>query len=96
MVTIGMNYEVLEGKEEIFEKAFARVVGSLESAAGHESSRLYRDVLRQRSYAIHSIWSDEEKFQAFIASEQFAKVTNWGEEQILAARPEHVVYRTEE
>ena len=96
MVTIGMNYEVLEGKEEIFEKAFVRVLGSLEGAAGHESSRLYRDVLRQHSYAIHSTWSDEEKFQAFIASEQFAKVTNWGKEQILAARPEHVVYRTEE
>ena len=49
MVTIGMNYEILQGKEEIFEKAFARVLGSLEGVAGHESSRLYRDVLRQRS-----------------------------------------------
>ena len=96
MVTIGMNYEVLEGKEEVFEKAFARVLTSLEGAAGHESSRLYRDVQRQRSYAIHSTWSDEERFQAFIASEQFAKVTDWGKEQILAARPEHVVYRTED
>ena len=96
MVTIGMNYEVLEGKEEVFEKAFARVLASLAGATGHESSRLYRDVQRQRSYAIHSTWSDEERFQAFIASEQFAKVTDWGKEQILAARPEHVVYRTED
>ena len=96
MVTIGMNYEVLEGKEVVFEKAFARVLASLKGAPGHDSSRLYRDVQRQRSYAIHSTWSDEERFQAFIASEQFAKVTDWGKEQILAARPEHVVYRTED
>ena len=95
MVTIGMNYEVLEGKEEVFEKAFAHVLARLEGADGHESSRLLRDVHQVRYYAIHSRWSDEKSFRAFVASEEFAKVTNWGKEQILAARPEHIVYRTE-
>jgi len=96
MVTIGMNYEVLAGKEEIFEKAFAKVLATLEDVEGHESSRLLRDVHRERSYAIHSIWSSEERFQVFVASDQFAKVTDWGKEQVLASRPEHVVYRTDE
>ena len=96
MVTIGMNYEVLEGKEEVFEKAFAHVISTLEGAAGHDSSRLFRDVHQPRNYAIHSTWSDEESFRSFIASEEFAKVTNWGKEQILASRPEHVVYRVED
>ena len=96
MVTIGMNYEVLAGKEEAFEKAFERIKASLENAEGHESSRLYRDVHQERSYAIHSKWSNEESFRAFISSEQFAKVTDWGAEQILATRPEHVVYRSED
>ncbi len=96
MVTIGMNYEVLEGKGEVFEKAFAKVIASLENAEGHESSRLYRDVHQERSYAIHSQWSNEASFRAFIASEQFAKVTDWGKEQVLAGRPEHVVYRSED
>lgn len=96
MVTIGMNYEVLEGKEEVFEKAFAHVLATLEGAAGHESSRLFRDVHQARNYAIHSVWSNEESFRAFVASEQFAKVTDWGKEQVLASRPQHVVYKTED
>ena len=33
MVAIEMNYEVIEGKEEIFEKVFARILASLEGAA---------------------------------------------------------------
>jgi len=96
MVTIGMNYEVLEGKEEIFEKAFAKTLATLQEAPGHEASRLYRDVFQERSYAIHSTWSSEERFREFIASDQFAKITDWGKEQVLASRPEHVVYRMDE
>ena len=45
---------------------------------------------------LFSQWSNEESFRAFIASEQFAKVTDWGKEQVLAGRPEHVVYRSED
>jgi heme-degrading monooxygenase HmoA len=96
MVTIGMNYEVLEGKEDIFEKVFASVISSLEAAEGHRVSRLLRDVHLPRSYVIHSDWDDEKAFDAFIASPEFARVTNWGKEQILAGRPSHVVYRGDE
>ena len=94
MVTIGMNYEVLAGKEEVFEKAFAHVLTRLEGADGHESSRLLRDVHQVRYYAIHSRWSDDKRFRTFVASKEFSKVTNWRKEQILASHPEHIVYRT--
>lgn len=92
MVTIGMNYRVLPGKNEVFEKAFANVLGAMQSMEGHDKSHLYRDVADDQSYLIVSDWSDKDAFQAFIRSDQFAKVTNWGKEQILAGRPEHHVY----
>ena len=96
MVTIGMNYEVLEGREEVFERAFAKVLEALETTAGHLTSHLYRDVNAERSYLIISDWSSREAFATFIASEQFARVTNWGQEQVLAGRPRHQVYESEE
>ena len=34
-VTIGMYYEVLEGKEQVFEKAFASVLGAIQEAEEH-------------------------------------------------------------
>ena len=95
MVTIGMNYEVLEGKEELFERAFAKVLETLATTSGHVASNLYRDVHAVRSYLIISDWSDREAFNAFIASEQFARVTDWGQEQILADRPQHQIYQTD-
>ena len=52
MITIGMNYEVLEGKEEVFEKAFSRVLDAIKEAAGHRGSRLLCDVHAERSYVI--------------------------------------------
>ena len=94
MVTIGMNYEVLEGREEVFERAFAKILESLEATAGHLISHLYRDVNAERSYLIISDWSNREAFETFIASEQFARVTNWGQEQVLAGRPHHQIYES--
>lgn len=96
MVTIGMNYEVLEGKEEVFEKAFARILDALNGASGHRASRLLCDVHTERSYVILSEWESEEGFNDFLASPQFARVVDWGKEQVLAARPRHVVYRGDE
>jgi len=95
MVTIGMNYHVLPGKEEVFEAAFARVLEAIESADGHHASRLYKSVGDGPSadYLIVSRWSDERAFQAFTASDAFKKVTNWGAENILAGRPSHTTYR---
>ena len=93
MVTIGMNYKVLPGKHETFEKAFAAVLEAMQGMAGHSESHLYRDVADGSSYLIVSDWSDEDAFTAFMRSEQFARVANWGKESILAGRPSHTVYR---
>lgn len=92
MVTIGMNYEVLPGKEALFEEKFREVVAAFARDEGHRSSRLYRDVNAPRSYLIHSEWESREAFTAFIRSDAFREVTAWGKEEILADRPRHRIY----
>jgi len=46
------------------------------------------------SYLITSEWASEQAFAAFIQSQAFRDVTNWGKEQILAGRPQHKVYKS--
>ena len=92
MVTIGMNYEVLDGKESVLENAFKKVVHAMRELAGHSESFLYRDVHEPRRYLIISRWTDKSAFDAFIASDTFRNVADWGKEQVLAARPHHEVY----
>jgi len=92
MVTIGMNYKVIAGKEQIFERAFEQVLKTMDTIDGHSRSFLYCDVKDKLSYLIISEWSEKGAFDEFIRSEAFAKVTNWGKEQILTARPSHQVY----
>ena len=92
MVTIGMNYEVLDGKSDVFERAFNSVLEVMSDMEGHHASSLYKDVSQERSYLIVSEWNDASAFQAFIGSEQFARVTDWGLEQVLAGPPRHEVY----
>jgi heme-degrading monooxygenase HmoA len=93
-VTIGMNYEVISGKEQIFEDACANVVKTMEGISGHDHSQIYRSIAADESaYLIVSRWASEEAFNDFIASDAFKKVTSWGKENILAARPSHTTYR---
>ena len=92
MVTIGMNYEVLEGKDEPFEKKFAIVLGAMKDTAGHRSTYLYKDVFSERSYLVISEWNTRATFDDFVRSETFRKVTDWGITAILATRPSHQVY----
>jgi heme-degrading monooxygenase HmoA len=92
MVTIGMNYTVLPGKEEVFETAFRNVINAMKDMAGHTVTKMYRDIDNARSYVILSDWSDRKAFDDFIASDAFRKVANWGKEQILAGRPAHNYY----
>ena len=93
MVTIGMNYFVLPGKEQVFENACASVIDALREAEGHEESKIYRNVEEGGpEYLIVSQWDDEEAFKTFIASEKFKKVTSWGADNILAGRPRHTTY----
>ena len=93
MVTIGMNYKTLLGKEKIFVDACNGVVKAMEGIKGHSKSFLYVDVNDSQSFLIVSEWSSEDAFNTFIASDTFKKVTTWGKEQLLAGRPSHQVYK---
>ena len=93
MITVGMNYHVIEGKQGDFEEKFAGVVDALNAAEGHPSSTLWKDVGDGASYLITSEWSDEEAFGEFIRSDAFRAVTDWGAEQILSGRPQHKIYK---
>lgn len=92
MVTVGMNYQVLPGKGEVFEKAFASVLQVMKDLDGHAESHLFKDVDDPNSYLIVSDWESRDAFNEFIHSDRFAKVTNWGAAQILAGRPRHEIY----
>ncbi|NIQ00266.1 MAG: antibiotic biosynthesis monooxygenase [Nitrospinaceae bacterium] len=93
MVTIGMNYKIIPGKEQIFEDAFKNVLKVMNEMEGHTQSALYKDVNDSHSYLIVSDWNSEDAYQAFINSDKFAGVVDWGKENILAGRPSHNVYR---
>ena len=93
MITIGMNYKVLPGKEEKFERMFKNVLHSLQSVVGHGKSALYNNVTDRQSYLIVSEWDSEDAFHIFIESERFRSVVDWGQENILADKPVHTVYK---
>lgn len=95
MVTVGMNYNVIEGKGGEFEAVFAKVLGIMKQMAGHAETHLYRDVAAPNSYLIVSEWSDKGAFDGFIQSQQFRNVADWGKSNILAGRPQHRVYGAE-
>jgi heme-degrading monooxygenase HmoA len=57
MITVGMNYHVIEGKQQDFEDKFAAVLDALRAADGHTSSSLWKDVADNASYLITSEWS---------------------------------------
>jgi heme-degrading monooxygenase HmoA len=92
MVTIGMNYKVLPGKENTFETAFRKVIVAMKDIEGHTKTTMCRDIDDPQSYVILSDWSDRAAFDGFIASDTFRAVANWGKENILAGRPAHHYY----
>lgn len=93
MITVGMNYHVIAGKQKDFEEKFKAVMGALQAAAGHTHSTLWKDVSDDASYLITSEWSEEQAFLDFIRSQAFQDVTTWGKEQILSGRPQHKIYK---
>ena len=93
MVTVGMNYHVIEGKQKDFEDKFVAVLGALRAAKGHTNSTLWKDTNDGASYLITSEWSEEQAFMDFIHSQAFKDVTTWGKEQILSSRPQHKIYK---
>jgi len=96
MITVGMNYRILPGKEKAFETVFAKVLEVMTAMTGHAQSHLFRDVFDPQSYLIISEWTDKAAFDAFTASDRFKSVTTWGKEQILATRPKHEIYGLEQ
>lgn len=92
MVTIGMNYEVREGKAEAFERKFALVLEAMRKLPTHAHTELFKSVGSPGRYLIVSEWHSREGFDAFVASEAFHRVTDWGASAILASRPRHEVY----
>jgi len=94
MVTIGMNYYVIPGKESTFEAAVANVVETMKTIDGHEESHLYKEIGdNEPAYLIVSRWTNEDAFKEFVRSDAFRKVTNWGKENILSRRPSHTTYQ---
>lgn len=94
MVTIGMNYFVIPGKEQIFEDACKKVVSTMEGMEGHDASSIYREIGdAEPVYLIVSRWQNEQAFHDFVASDAFKKVTNWGAQNILRGRPQHTTYQ---
>jgi heme-degrading monooxygenase HmoA len=96
MVTLGMSYEVIPGREEQFERVFEGVVDKLEHVDGHVRTRLYRACDRGSEgppdYMILSEWRDRASFDGFVGSSVFARVTAWGGREILRGRPVHEIY----
>ena len=92
MVTIGMNYKVVNGKEETFENGFRKVINAMAGIDGHTQTRMCRDIDDPQLYVILSEWSNRDAFDQFIASDTFRKVTDWGKEELLAGRPSHTYY----
>ena len=95
MTTIGMNYDVLPGKEDVFLAGFKNVLGLLRTLPDHVDSRLYRDTESANQFLIVSLWNNRSAFTDFIRSQAFKDVTNWGKAEILAGRPTHTVYGNE-
>ena len=44
MITVGMNYHVIAGKQQDFEDKLRAVIEALQAAAGHTRSTLWKDV----------------------------------------------------
>src|SRR6476646_5844217 len=78
MTTIGMNYEVIPGKEEEFERGFIGVLEVLKTLPGHIESHMYEDVQSTGSYVILSQWQRKEDFDAFLKSDAFKNAVAWG------------------
>ena len=95
MITVGMNYNVNPGKDEQFVAVFKKVLQIIGEMPGHGETHLYRDVYSEHEYLIVSEWTDEAAFDAFIASDRFKGVTDWGKAGILAGRPKHEIYGSE-
>lgn len=96
MITVGMNYSIIPGKDEEFTAVFSKVMDIMNDIEGHQKTNLYRDVWSEHEYLIVSEWSREEAFNGFINSDRFKGVADWGKANILTSRPTHEIYGTDD
>lgn len=92
MVTVGMNYRVVPGRELEFERVFHGVLKILEAEPSHLATRLFRACDEASDYLILSEWTDRRAFEGFIGSEAFGRITSWSLDGVLSGRPTHEVY----
>ena len=91
MLTVGLYYDVIPGKESEFEKMFDGVIEEIKKMDGFVSALLYKRVDQQNSYLIYSEWRDMESFEKLIKSKEFSDVKAEGP-HLLLARPYHKIY----
>lgn len=95
MITVGMYYDVREGKEKFFEEKFNAVIELMKTKfPGHKETFLFHRVDAPSSYAIISEWESQDAFTAFMKSDDFRAVADWGKAEILKTRPRHHIYKT--
>ncbi len=92
MITVGMDYKIIPGKDDEFIAVFKKVMGIMAAMPGHAETHLYRDVEAEHDYLVVSEWTDEAAFDLFIKSDRFKNVTTWGKENVLRTRPRHEIY----
>ena len=92
MITVGMDYKIVPGKDDEFISVFKKVMQIMADMPGHAATHLYRDVDQEHDYLVVSEWTDEAQFNAFIASDRFKNVAAWGKENVLRTRPKHEIY----
>ena len=92
MITVGMDYKIVPGKDNEFIAVFKKVMGIIADMPGHAETHLYRDVEAEHDYLVVSEWTDEAAFNSFIESDRFKNVATWGMENVLQTRPKHEVY----
>ncbi len=91
MLTVGLYYDVVPGKEGDFEKYFGAVVEAIRQKEGFVSAFLYRRVDKPGSYLIYSEWKDRDSFEKFIKSRDFSGAKEGGSD-MLSGRPYHRIY----
>jgi heme-degrading monooxygenase HmoA len=91
MLTVGLYYDVVKGKESDFEKYFDVVVGEIKKFDGFVSALLYHRADKPNSYLIYSEWKDRESFETFIKSREFGGAKSGGS-HMLEGRPHHKIY----
>jgi heme-degrading monooxygenase HmoA len=91
MLTVGLYYDVVPGKENIFENMFGSVIDTIKTMEGYVSAILYRRVDKPNSYLIYSEWQNMESFEKFVSSREFSEVKSEGP-QLLVSRPYHRIY----